>query len=105
MVVDPRVGSRSKVLADDPARRLSIVLLLAAAATGTAAGGWLADTFASTRPGRLFLLPGLAMFATVGCVLAAIYGRSPGLVYAGIFLAEYAMFLIVVPCFTIIMPT
>ena len=34
----------------DPAGRLSIVLLLAAAAAGTAAGGWLADTFAATRP-------------------------------------------------------
>ncbi len=42
------------------------------------------------------------MFAAIGCVLAAIYGRSPGLVYAALFLAEYAMFLIVVPCFTII---
>jgi MFS family permease len=92
----------AKGMADDPARRMSIGLLLAAAATGTAAGGWLTDTFASTRPGRLFLFPGLAMFAAIGCVLAAIYGRSPGLVYAGVFLAEYAMFLLVVPCFTII---
>jgi MFS transporter, Spinster family, sphingosine-1-phosphate transporter len=92
----------SRGMAADQAGRLSILLLLAAAGAGTAAGGWLADTFASTRPGRLFLLPGLAMFAAIGFVLLAIYGRAPGLVDAGIFLAEDAMFLVVVPCFTII---
>jgi MFS transporter, Spinster family, sphingosine-1-phosphate transporter len=86
----------------DRAGRLSVLLLLAAAGAGTAAGGWLADTFASTRPRRLFLLPGLAMLAAIAFVLAAIYGHAPGLIDSGIFLAEGAMFLIVVPCFTII---
>ncbi len=33
------------------AGRLSIAILLAAAAAGTAVGGWLTDTFAATRPG------------------------------------------------------
>ena len=81
---------------------LSIALLLTAAGAGTAAGGWLADTFAATRPGRLFLLPGLSMLAAIGCMLAAIYSPTPGIVHTGIFLAEYAMFLVFVPCLIII---
>jgi MFS family permease len=84
------------------AARLSIVILLAAAGLGTAVGGWLADAFVMTRPRRLFLLPGLAMLAAIACVLAAIYGHGPGLVESAVFLAEYAMFLIVPPCFTIL---
>ena len=84
------------------AARLSIVILLAAAGAGTAVGGWLADAFAMTQPRRLFLLPGLAMLAAIACVLAAIYGHGPGLVESAVFLAEYAMFLIVPPCFTIL---
>ena len=67
--------------------------LLAAAVVGIGAGGWLADAFAATRPRRLFLLPGLAMFGSIGCVLVAIYGRSPGRHRSGLFLAVGAMFL------------
>ena len=39
------------------------------------AAGWPTRSRA-TKPRRLFLLPGLAMFGAIGCVLAAIYGRS-----------------------------
>ncbi len=84
------------------AGRLSIQILLAAATAGPIAGGWLADTFAPTKPRRLFLLTGLAMLAAIGCVLVAVLGRSLVVTEAGIFLAEIAMFLIVAPCFTVI---
>jgi MFS family permease len=89
-------------MAVNSAGRLSIAIFLAAATAGTAAGGWLADTFAATKPRRLFLLSGLAMLAAIGCVLLACYGRSPVVVDSGIFLAEDAMLLIVAPCFTIL---
>ncbi len=94
------LGSRG--MAPQPAGRLAIVILLASAVAGTVVGGWLADTFALRRPGRLFLLPGIAMLAAIGPVLAFVYARSSIVVNLGIFLTEYAMFLAVVPCFTII---
>jgi MFS transporter, Spinster family, sphingosine-1-phosphate transporter len=86
----------------DPARHVSTLILLAAAVAGTIVGGWLADAFAATRPRRLFLLPGLAMFVAIGCVLAVIYSRSPVVIESSLFLAEGATFLIVPPCFTIL---
>jgi len=84
------------------AGQVSTLILLAAAVMGLLAGGWLADAFAATRPRRLFLLPGLAMFAAIGCALVAIYARRPAVIESGLFLAEAAMFLIVPPCFTIL---
>jgi predicted MFS family arabinose efflux permease len=85
-----------------PAGRLSILIFLAASAAGTAAGGWLADAFAATRPRRLFLASGLAMLAAIGGASVAIYDRAPVVIESGLFLAEAAMFLIVAPCFTIL---
>jgi MFS family permease len=89
-------------LAADRAGEVSTLILMAAAMAGLIAGGWLADAFGATRPRRLFLLPGLSMFAAIGCALVAIYGRAPAAIESGLFLAEAAMFLIVPPCFTIL---
>jgi predicted MFS family arabinose efflux permease len=75
---------------------------LAAAILGTAAGGWLADRSSKLGPRSLFLVPGLAMLAAIPCVLTAIYARSLPWILGGLFLAEGAMFLNVVPCFTIL---
>ncbi len=92
----------AKGMAPQTAGRLAITILLAAAAVGTVVGGWLADTFGARRPGRLFLLPGIAMLAAIGCVLVLVYARSEPWINLGIFLTEYALFLVVAPCFTII---
>ncbi|MHB1557574.1 MAG: MFS transporter [Isosphaeraceae bacterium] len=92
----------SRGMAPQAAGRLAIVILLAAAVVGTVVGGWLADTFAPRRPGRLFLLPGIAMLAAIACVLTFVYARSSTAINLGIFLTEYAMFVAVVPCFTIL---
>lgn len=92
----------AKGMAPQTAGRLAITILLAASAVGMVVGGWLADTFASRRPGRLFLLPGVAMLAAIACVLIVVYARSSTWINLGIFLTEYALFLVVVPCFTII---
>ncbi len=77
-------------------------VLWAAAVAGLIVGGWLADAFASTKPRRLFLLPGLAVLAAIGGLLAAIYGGSTVVVGSGIFLAGAATSLVVAPCFTVI---
>lgn len=86
----------------DHAEHFSTMILLAASVAGLIAGGVLADAFAATRPRRLFLVPGLAMFAAIVGVLVAIYGGSAAVIGAGLFPAEAAMFLIVPPCFTIL---
>jgi MFS transporter, Spinster family, sphingosine-1-phosphate transporter len=79
-----------------------LLILSGAAAGGTIAGGWLADAFAATRPSRLFFVPGLAMLAAIGGLLAAVYGRSPIAIESGLFLAVAAMSLVVAPGFTIL---
>jgi predicted MFS family arabinose efflux permease len=75
---------------------------LGAAIVGTAVGGWFAGWFSTTNPRALFVLPGLGMLAAIPFVLAAIYGRSAFLVFGGLFLAEGAIFMNIVPCYTII---
>jgi MFS family permease len=88
-----------------PAERVDGTLaatLLAAAVLGIAAGGFLADRFAARRPRALFLVPGLAMFSAIVCVLAVIYGRGlPGSL-GGTFLAVGLMSLNIGPCYAII---
>lgn len=90
------------VMRAEQAGPFTVLLLLAAAGVGTLAGGWLADAFAFKRPGRLFLIPGVAMLGAIVAVLTVVYGRVPRLIGSGIFLAEGAVFLVVVPCYTIL---
>ena len=49
-----------------------------------------------------FILPGLAMLGSIGCVLVAIYGRGMPWVFGGLFLAVGLMFLEIGPCYAII---
>jgi MFS family permease len=77
-------------------------ILVAAAVLGMGAGGWLADRLASNKPHAVFLIPGLAMLASIGFVLTVVYGRSVTALYGGIFLAVMLMFLNVGPCYAII---
>ncbi len=85
-----------------PGRVRWVVSFLGAAILGTAAGAWLADRFATVKPRALFVLPGLGMIAAIAFTLAAIYGRSTPWIFGGLFLAEGAMFMNIVPCYTII---
>jgi MFS family permease len=83
--------------------------LFAAVVLGIAAGGWLADRCAPSRPRALFLVPGLAMFGAIACVLTTIYGRGLTGIFGGTFLAVALMSLNVGPCYAIlsrvVMPT
>jgi MFS transporter, Spinster family, sphingosine-1-phosphate transporter len=78
------------------------ITFLGAAIVGTVAGAWLADQGAKVGPRALFVLPGLGMIAAIPFTLAAIYGRSTVWIFGGLFLAEGAIFMNVVPCYTII---
>ncbi|HZW33149.1 MAG TPA: MFS transporter [Isosphaeraceae bacterium] len=83
--------------------------LLAAAVLGIAAGGGLADHFAATRPRALFLMPGLAMFGAIACVVVVIYRHGAAAIYGGTFLAVGLIALNLGPCYAIlsrvVMPT
>jgi MFS family permease len=73
-----------------------------AAITGMTLGGWLADRMAKTRPQALFLVPGVAMIASIPFVLAALFSTTPEIIYAAIFAAEALMFINTGPCNAII---
>jgi MFS transporter, Spinster family, sphingosine-1-phosphate transporter len=76
--------------------------LLSAAILGTAAGAWLADRSTHVNVRALFILPGLGMIAAIPFALAAIYARSVPWIFGGLFLAVGAMYMNIVPCYTII---
>jgi len=69
---------------------------------GMSSGGWLADRLARTNPRALFLVPGVAMLASIPFVLVGLLATDPIWIYAGIFLAETLMFINTGPCNAII---
>jgi MFS family permease len=75
---------------------------LGAALAGIFAGGCLAWWSSRRSPRAMFIVPGLATLAAIPCVLLAIYGRMVPVIFLGIFLAEFTLFMNVVPCYTII---
>lgn len=75
---------------------------LFAAVIGMSAGGWLADRLARTNPRALFIVPGVALIASVPFTLVAIYSKSEPMLFGGIFLAEALMFINTGPCNAVI---
>jgi MFS family permease len=88
-------------------RQVGPILLLGmttalAAIVGMSVGGWLADRLGKTRPRALFVVPGVAMLASIPFILVAIFARSLTWIYAAIFLAELLMFINTGPCNAVI---
>ncbi len=75
---------------------------VASSIVGMGLGGWLADRLARTSPSALFVVPGVALIASVPFVLVAIYSTSEPWIYAGIFLSEALMFINTGPCNAVI---
>jgi hypothetical protein len=75
---------------------------LAAALVGMTVGGWLSDRLARDRPGALFVVPGVAMLASIPFVMIALLSRSAPVIYAAMFAAEALMFVNTGPCSAII---
>ena len=73
-----------------------------AAILGTAVGGWLAHWAIKTNCRALFVVPGLSMLAAIPFAIVAIYGHSVPWILSGLFLAQGAIFMNIVPCYTII---
>ena len=74
----------------------------AAALVGMMVGGWLSDRLAKTRPGALFVVPGIAMIASIPFVVIALFSKSAPIIYAAMFAAETLMFVNTGPCNAII---
>jgi MFS transporter, Spinster family, sphingosine-1-phosphate transporter len=92
----------AKGLTEARAESRLFMTFLGAAILGTAAGAWLADRSANVNPRALFIIPGLGMIAAIPFALAAIYGRSLPWIFGGLFFAVGAMYMNLVPCYTII---
>jgi MFS transporter, Spinster family, sphingosine-1-phosphate transporter len=75
---------------------------LAASIIGMTTGGWLADRLAKTRPGALFLVPGLAMLGSIPFVILALLSTNHAVIFASIFAAEALMFVNTGPCMAIV---
>jgi MFS transporter, Spinster family, sphingosine-1-phosphate transporter len=84
-----------------PIMLLSVTTALAAI-VGMSTGGWLADRLAKISPRALFLVPGLAMLASIPFVLVAFYAQKLPWIYGGIFVAEALMFINTGPCNAVI---
>lgn len=80
---------------------LAITTFLAAVA-GMTTGGWLADRLLKTYPRALFLLPSMAMLASVPLLIAAIFSKQPAQVFGFLFCAEALMFVNIGPCNAVI---
>jgi sugar phosphate permease len=84
------------------AKSLLGVTTAAAAISGMLAGGWVADRWSRTNPRALFLVPGLAMLASLPFLLVALFATQERWIFAGIFLAEALMFINTGPCNAVI---
>jgi MFS family permease len=69
---------------------------------GMTAGGWLADRLGRKNPRALFLVPGVAMLASIPFILLGLFAKGETLIFAGIFFAEMLMFINTGPCNAII---
>ncbi len=84
------------------ATKLLGLTTVAAAIIGTSVGGWLADRMARTSPRALFVVPGVALIASIPFVLMTLYSTSKTGIYAGIFFSEALMFVNTGPCNAVI---
>ncbi len=80
---------------------LGLVTLIAAV-VGMSVGGWVADKMAMKKPQALFLVPGVAMLASIPFVLVGLLSTSESVIFAAILVAETLMFINTGPCNAII---
>jgi MFS family permease len=78
------------------------VVTLTAAVLGMLSGGRIADRLAKTRPEAMFLVPAVAMLASIPFVLTVIFTTYAPMIFVAIFIAEALMFVNTGPCNAII---
>jgi MFS family permease len=80
---------------------LGVVTALAAIC-GMSLGGWLADKLALKSPRALFIVPGVAMLASLPFIVLGLFSKTELAIFAGIFWAEALMFMNTGPCNAVI---
>ncbi len=78
------------------------LVTLAASVVGMSFGGWLSDRMAKRWPQALFLVPGVAMLASIPFVIIALFSTSEAVIFGAILAAETLMFINTGPCNAII---
>ena len=78
------------------------VMTFAAALVGMTLGGMLSDKLAKTKPGALFVVPGVAMILSIPFVLVVLFSKTEPVIFAAIFAAEALMFVSTGPCNAIV---
>src|SRR5208337_2506229 len=88
-----------------PPERVSLWLaglVPAAMVLGMMTGGWLADRYSRITPRALFVVPGIAMLASVPFLLLTVFGRSEKAICLGLFATFTLLFCNTGPCHAII---
>ncbi|MGO9600209.1 MAG: spinster family MFS transporter [Isosphaeraceae bacterium] len=88
-----------------PAERVSLWLaglVPAAMVLGMMTGGWLADRYSRITPRALFVVPGIAMLASIPFLLLTVFGRSEKAIGLGLFATFTLLFCNTGPCHAII---
>ena len=98
----PNYLFRTREFNQEQASTILGLVTLGAALCGMIAGGRLSDSLAKTRPGMMFVVPGVAMLMSIPFVIVALLSRSPWVIYPCIFMAEALMFVNTGPCTAII---
>lgn len=81
----------------------SLGLITAAASLlGMTVSGWLADRLSRNNPKWLFLVPGIAMWVAIPCMLMAILSTTEVYILSGLFLSICFLFMNIGPCNAVI---
>jgi MFS family permease len=98
----PKYLVDTRGIPQDRATAILGLVTLFAAVLGMTLGGLVADRLSRKSPRALFVVPGLAMLASVPFILLGLFAKSPTWVFVGIFFAELLMFVNTGPCNAVI---
>ena len=92
----------TKSMDQERATTLLGLTTLFAAVSGMSIGGVVADRLSKTNPKALFIVPGVALLASVPFIIMALYSKTEPMIIGGVFLAEALMFVNTGPCNAVI---
>lgn len=102
LVFIPTYLVSTRGLPQDRASTTLGLVTLFAAILGMSIGGWVSDSLGRRNPRALFVVPGIAMLASIPFVLVGLFSTQPLAIFVGIFFAETLMFVNTGPCNAVI---